>query len=80
MSEAGGMDGPTTAVEQRLQALLSLLRTEAGRLDEATVERIVRRARIQGSVRDLIRTLNDLVLALSGGFSTLLGPRTRRGQ
>ncbi len=58
--------------EERLLSLLGLLR-EAGRVDDATVERVMHSVRRQHGLKEIFMALNHLALALSGGLSVLLG-------
>ncbi len=77
MSEAP-QEPPDGPAEKRLLALLALLRAEAGRVDEAMVERVMRRARIQGGVKELLRAMNALAYAFSGGLSIFFRRGARR--
>ncbi len=77
MSE-GPSDEAVGPAEERLLALLGLLR-EAGRVDDATVERVMRSVRRQHGLREIFAALNHLALALSGGLSLLFGIGRRTG-
>jgi hypothetical protein len=69
---------PPTPAEQRLLALLLLLRTPEEGGDRPLVASIMRRARVQRAVRELLGVLGGLTGAVGGVVRLLAGPRGDR--
>lgn len=59
--------------DERLQELLALLQTDAGRLDPVLVERVMRAVRWQRTVRDVIDALSGLASAVRDSLTVLVG-------
>lgn len=76
MSELPPSDSPSAA-EQRLLALLLLLRAPADRGDPSLIASVMRRVRVQRTVRELLGVLGGLTGAVEDVLRLFVA-RTRR--
>ena len=74
MNEPPREERPTVA-EERLLALLLLLRDERDPRNGALLAAVMRRVRWQRTLRDAARAIGDLALALADGLATIAGMR-----
>ena len=66
--------------EARLARLFALLRADDERPDALT-SRVLRRARVQSALLDVVRVVGAIAGAVADGVSVVLGPeRTSRGR
>ena len=66
-----------SAAEQRLLALLLLLRTEDGRQPPALVTAVMRTVRWQRALRDVMSAIAGLLAAVADGVLVVAGLRRR---
>lgn len=78
MSE-GPREEPLTPAEQRLAALLTLLRSDLVRSRPALVAATMRRVRWQELLRDVFGALGTLASSVTHGLTILLGGSSGRG-
>lgn len=78
MSERSGDEQPTPA-EQRLLALLALLRSDLVRSRPGLVAAIMQRVRWQGLLRDVAEALGSFASSVAHGLGLLLGRSAGRG-
>jgi hypothetical protein len=64
------------AAEERLAALLALLRTEEVRADPRLTRAVLQRARFELRVRRAVVALSDVAQSVAGGLALLLGSRS----
>ena len=80
MSDEGRPEEARGAAEERLLALLALLRAEGERDDHTLVGTVMRNVRWQRTVRELLITIGSLAGAVTDGVAAILGlPRRQRG-
>jgi hypothetical protein len=73
-------DDPLTPAEQRLLALLLLLRTDEARSDPLLARRVIQSVRWQRAVRQVLAAVGGLAAAVGEGLAVLVGARAGRSE
>ena len=79
MSDEERPDEEPSAAEERVLALLTLLRTDAGRDDPTLVATVMRHLRFQRAVREALTAVGAVAGAVSDGVAVILGVPRRDG-